>query len=135
MDKTHYLSSSMVVRSLVVKKYSFRRFEKGEELLGHEISYLSTIGALMYLANYTRSDIVFPVNLLARYNSAPTIRHWNDIKHILLYFHKTTYISLFYLKESKLQLLEYANAEYLSDPHKSRSQTRYVFNYNETVVS
>ena len=135
MDKTHYLSSSMVVRSLVMKKYSFSPCEKGEELLGHQIPYLSTIGALIYFANYTRSDIVFPVKLLARYSSAPTRRHWIGIKHILLYFHRTTYMRLFYSNESKLQLLGYVDAGYLSDPHKSKSQTRYVFNYNETVIS
>ena len=38
-----------------------------EELLGFEVPYLSAIGALMYLANCTSSDIAFFVNLLARY--------------------------------------------------------------------
>ena len=30
-----------------------------EELLGHEVPYLSAISTLMYLANCTRLDIVF----------------------------------------------------------------------------
>ena len=51
MDKSHSLCTPMVVRSLDV------------------------IGALMYLANYTRPDITFAVNLLARYSSSPTRRH------------------------------------------------------------
>ena len=46
MDKAHPLSSSMVVRSLDVKKDAFRPCEKSEELLGPEISYLSAIGAV-----------------------------------------------------------------------------------------
>ena len=75
MDKSHPLSSHMVVRSLDVKKDPFRPCEKGEELLGPEVSYLSAIDALMYLANCTRPDISFSVNLLARYSSAPTRRH------------------------------------------------------------
>ena len=53
MDKGHPLSSPMVVRSLDVKKDPFRPCEKGEELLGPEVPYLSVIGALMYLANCT----------------------------------------------------------------------------------
>ena len=77
MDKTHLLSYPMVVHSLDVKKDLFRPCEKGEEVLGHEVPYLSAIGALMYLANYTHPDIAFSVNLLARYSSAPTRRHWN----------------------------------------------------------
>ena len=79
MDKAYPLSSPMVVRSLDVKKDSFLPYKKGEELLGHEVPYLSAIGALMYLANCTRLDIVFSVNLLARYSSSPTRRHWNGI--------------------------------------------------------
>ena len=58
----------MVVRSLEVTKDSFRPKEENEQLLSPEVSYLSAIGALMYLVNYTRPDIVFSVNLLARYN-------------------------------------------------------------------
>ena len=75
MDKAHPLSSPMIVRSLDVKKDPFRPCEKGEELLGHEVPYLSVIGALMYLANCTRPHIAFSVNLLAKYNSAQTQRH------------------------------------------------------------
>ena len=77
----------------------------------------------------------FSVNLLARYNSAPTQRHWNDIKYILRYFRGTIDMSLFYSMKSKQQLLGYANARYLSDPHKGRSQTRYVFNCNGIAIS
>ena len=135
MDKAHPLSYSMVIRSLYVKKDQFRRYEKGEELLGLEVPYLSTISALIYLANCTRLNIAFYVNLLPRYSSAPTQRHWNGIEHILHYLQGTTNMGLFYLKESKQQSLEYANAGYLSDPHKAISQTWYVFNCNRTTIS
>ena len=47
----------------------------------------------------------------------------------------TTNICLFYSRESKQQLLGYADAGYLSDPHNGRSQTGYVFNYNSTAIS
>ena len=95
MDKAHPLSSLMIIRSLNVKNDSFCPCEKGEELLGLEVPYLSVICALMYLANCTCLDIVFYVNLLVRYSSAPTQRHWNGIKHILRYFQGTTDMSLF----------------------------------------
>ena len=85
MDKAHPLSSLMIVRSLNVKNDQFRHCENCEELLNPKVSYLSDINALMYLANYTRPDIAFSINLLARYSSAPTQRHWNGIKHILRY--------------------------------------------------
>ena len=44
-------------------------------------------------------------------------------------------MGLFYSKESKQQLFGYADAGYLSDPHKAISQTGYVFNCNGTVIS
>ena len=72
MDKTHPLSMLMVVRLLDVKKYPFRPCENGEELLGLEVPYLSVIDAFMYLTNYTRPNIAFYVNLLAKYSSTPT---------------------------------------------------------------
>ena len=124
MDKAYSLSSHMVVRSLDVKR-AFRPCEKGEKLLGPEEPYISAIGALMYLANCTRPDIAFSVNLLAMYNSAPTRRHWNGIQHILRYVSGTTDMGLFYSNKSKEKLLEYADAGYLSDPYKAISQTGY----------
>ena len=59
MDKAHPLISQMIVRSLNGKNYSFHHCEKGEKVLGLEVSYRSAIGALMYLANCTRLDIAF----------------------------------------------------------------------------
>ena len=56
----------MVVRLLDVNKDPFRPQGNDEEILDSEVPYLSTIGALMYLANTTRPDIAFAVNLLAR---------------------------------------------------------------------
>ena len=85
MDKATPLSTPMVGRSLSVEKDPFRPCEDNEEALGPEVPYLSAIGALMYLANCTRPDIAFATNLLARYSSCPTRRHWNRIKHIFRY--------------------------------------------------
>jgi hypothetical protein len=135
MDKAHPLSTPMVVRSLDVKKDPFRPQEVGEETLGPKVPYLSAIGALMYLANCTRPDIAFSVNLLARYSSAPTLRHWNGVKHVLRYLRGTTDMGLFYPNKSNPQLVGYADAGYLSDPHKGRSQTGYLFTCGNTAIS
>ena len=135
MDKAHPLSSPMIDQLLDVKNNPFHHCEKDEELLSPEVPYFSAIGALIYLTNCTHLDIAFSINLLVRYSSAPTRRHWNDIKHILRYLHETTDMNLFYSRESKQQLFGYADAGYLSDPHKGRSQARYVFNCNGIVIS
>jgi len=82
IDNAHPLSTLMVVWSLNAKKDHFQPLEEDEEILGPEVPYLSAIGALIYLANYTRPDIAFAIDLLARYNSTPIKRHLNEVKHI-----------------------------------------------------
>ena len=89
----------------------------------------------MYLANCTRPDISFTVNLLARFSSAPTKRHWKGIKHILRYLRESVDLGLFYSNNLKQELIGFADAGYLSDPHKAKSQTGYVFTNNGTAIS
>ncbi|KAL6568032.1 hypothetical protein OROHE_003716 [Orobanche hederae] len=136
MDKAHPLSTPMVVRNLDLMKDPFRPKESSEGFLGPEVPYLNAIGALMYLEQCTTPDISFAVNLLARYSSEPTRRHWNGIKHIFCYLSGTIVLGLSYLKEATNSgLVGYADAGYKSDPHKARSQNGYLFCYNGTTIS
>ncbi|MBW0519743.1 hypothetical protein O181_059458 [Austropuccinia psidii MF-1] len=47
--------------------------------------FLFIIGSLSYIANGTRPDISFAVNLLARHAQAPGLHHWAMIQHLLGY--------------------------------------------------
>jgi hypothetical protein len=82
MDKTYPSKTPMIIRALGKDSDPFRPRQEGEEVLCSEYPYLSAIGALMYLANNTRLDITFIVNLLARFSAAPTMRHWNGVKDV-----------------------------------------------------
>jgi len=113
----------------------FRPKEKYEELLGLEVPYLSGIGVLMYLANYAWSDILFPVNLLARYSSSPTQRHWNGVKHIFCYLIGTMDMGLFYTNVSKSDLIDNRNATYLSYPYNGRSRKGYFLTCGDSTIS
>ncbi|KAM3298233.1 hypothetical protein ACQJBY_039939 [Aegilops geniculata] len=127
----------MVVRSLDVEKDPFRPRDDGEEVLGPEVPYLSAVGALMYLANCTRPDIAFAVNLLARHSAAPTKRHWSGVKNIFRYLQGTKDLGLFFQfqKNQDSDVIGYADAGYLSDPHNARSQTGFVFLHGGTAIS
>jgi hypothetical protein len=57
MDKVYSARTPIIVRVLEKDKDSFRLKEEGEEVLGPEYTYLSVIGALMYLANNTIPNI------------------------------------------------------------------------------
>jgi len=107
-----------------------------EEVLSSNYPYREAIGALNYLANSTRPDISFAVNLLARHSLKPTKRHWNGIKQIMRYLRGTEDYGLLYSKEkAKEDLIGYADAGYLSDPHSGRSQNGYVFTCGGTAIS
>ncbi|XP_070672597.1 secreted RxLR effector protein 161-like [Malus domestica] len=136
----------MVVQTLDAKRDPFRPKEDEEEILEPEVPYLSAIRALLYLAQCTRPDISFAVNLLARYSNAPARKHWNGVKDIFRYLKGTTDLGLFYTHESPSvaapyglridsSLIGYADAGYLSDPHRACSQTGYVFTVGDTVIS
>ena len=113
MDKSYPAKAPMVVRSIDLEKDIFRP--------------RPDIGALMFLANSTRPDIAFAVNLLARHSAAPTKCHWVGGKQILRYLNGTKDLDLFYKKNQDPTLIGYTNAGYLSDPHNARSQTGFVF--------
>jgi hypothetical protein len=106
-----------------------------EKIFWDQVPYLSAIGALMYLANCTRPDIAFAVNLLARHSAAPTKRHWTGVKCILRYLNGTRDLGLFYKRGPNSNIIGYTNAGYLSDPLNDRSQTGFMFLHNETTIS
>jgi hypothetical protein len=84
IDKAYLSKTFMVMRALEKETDPFCPRQEGEEVLGSEYPYLGAIGAIMmYLANNTRPDIAFVVNLLARYSAAPTMLHWNKVKDVL----------------------------------------------------
>ena len=56
-------------------------------------------------------------------------------KHVLHYFHGMINMILFYPNKSNPQLVVHTNASYLSDPHKGRSQIRYLFTCDNTTIS
>ncbi|KAJ9566528.1 hypothetical protein OSB04_002494 [Centaurea solstitialis] len=126
MDKSHTLSTPMVVRSIDVEKDPFRPPSADEDILVPEVPYLSAIRALMFLAGHTRPDISFSLNLLARYSSCPTKRHWNGVNK---------YSDVFKVQKIWGSLYGFADAGYLSDPHTGRSQTGYVFTMGGTAIS
>ncbi|XP_048605315.1 secreted RxLR effector protein 161-like [Brassica napus] len=134
MDQAHPLPCPMVVRSLDLEKDPFGPKRPDEEALGPDMPYLSAIGALMYLASHTRPDISFAVSLLSRFGSCPTLRHWNGVKHLFRYLKGTKDLGLFYTNRPGENMVGYADAGYLSDPHQARSQTGYVFTHSGAAI-
>ena len=139
-DASKFCKTPMVVRSLTPESDVFGPRMKDEDKLGDGYPYREIIGALLYLANGSRPDISFAVSVLARYTSEPTIRHWRGIKQIFRYLAGTIDLSLTYIKGNNSPitltgLSGFADAGYLSDPHKAKSQSGYVFNFAGAAIS
>jgi hypothetical protein len=139
-DASKFCKTPMVVRSLTPESDVFGPKMKGEDTLGDGYPYREVIGALLYLANGSRPDISFAVSVLARYTSEPTIRHWRGIKQILRYLAGTINLSLTYIKGRNPSitltgLTGFADAGYLSDPHKAKSQSGYIFKFAGAAIS
>ncbi|GJZ21960.1 hypothetical protein Tco_0558999 [Tanacetum coccineum] len=124
----------MVVRTVNVENDYFQPTNDDEEILGQKVPYLSAMGALLFLSCHTRLDISFPLNLLARYSSCPTRRHWSGVKQIFRYLQGTD-MGLYYTNPSERNLVGFADAGYMSDPHIGRSQPGYVFTSSNAVIS
>ncbi|XP_026450607.1 uncharacterized protein LOC113350691 [Papaver somniferum] len=105
MDKMHPASTLMIGRSSDVQKDPFRPKEDGEKVLGAEIPYL------VYLKGTIDMGLFYPyeeVRKTASENATPFTETPNNV------------------------LVGFADAGYLSDPHKGRSQTGYVFTIGDT---
>ena len=97
-DKSHPLSSLMVIWLHEVKNNSFHFKEDNEKLFGLEVLYLSVNSALVYLAYCMRPNIAFSVSVLTIYSFAPIWGHCNEAKHKLQYLRGKIDIGLFYKK-------------------------------------
>lgn len=78
----------MIVRSLDINKDPFQLQEKDVETLSDETSYISAIEALCTLLT-THDQMFICLNLLARFSSWLTRRHWRGVKHVVRYFQGT----------------------------------------------
>ena len=56
---------------------------------GHQVSYLTVIGSLMYLMLGTHPDIAYAVGTLSRFSAKPNLSHWEAAKWILRYIQAT----------------------------------------------
>jgi hypothetical protein len=108
---------------------------EGEPILDEKVPYFSAIGALMWLANRTRPDIAFAVNVLARYTSKPTARHWSGVKRIFRYLSKTSDYGILYKRGTKWDIEGFADAGFKSDPNTAKSQGGYAFIAGNGAIS
>ncbi|MBW0496892.1 hypothetical protein O181_036607 [Austropuccinia psidii MF-1] len=101
------LTQKWLIRSIVLKHWDGKKTNTTplptkskvstitqDERIIDQKSFLTIVGSLSYVANGTRPDISFAVNLLARHAQAPGHQHWTLLQHLLGYLHHTQWKGL-----------------------------------------
>ncbi|GJW54940.1 retrovirus-related pol polyprotein from transposon TNT 1-94 [Tanacetum coccineum] len=83
--------------------------------------YRGMIGSLMYLTS-SRPDLIYAVCLCARYQAKPTEKHLNVVKRIFRYLKGTINMGLWYLKDTSMFLIAYAEVDH-AGCHDTRCST------------
>lgn len=97
--------------------------------------YASCVGSLMYLANFTRPDIIHAVNQLCKYNKCPSYAHWKAVQHVLAYVYHTYDLGLLYKRGSTPNCIGNCDASFCCDVDNSRSVTGYCFTMCGALVT
>ena len=109
---------------------------KGDKKLIRE--YQQLIGALLYLAAWTRPNKAFVVNQAAKFMSNPGPSHMIAAKRILCYLKGTSGMGIIYTRrdDGKVILIwGFADADHAGDPDTRRSVTGYVMMMNGSAIS
>nr|GEV63854.1 uncharacterized mitochondrial protein AtMg00810-like [Tanacetum cinerariifolium] len=94
-----------------------------EDLQGKPVDatlYRGIIGSLMYLTS-SRLDLINVVCLCARYQAKPTEKHLNAVKWIFRYLKGTINMGLWYLKDTGMSRIIYADADHAGCQDTKRS--------------
>ena len=89
------------------------------------LSYRQIIGAVLFVANFTRPDVAYAVSYLARHQLDPQDIHWTLLKRLLQYLSGTRNLGLWYNCNSD-ELDAFVDADFGGDPHTRKSTTGFV---------
>lgn len=95
--------------------------------------YRQAIGCLMYLANCSRPDIIFAVNLLSRYNQDPKECHWEAVKRIFRYLKETKDYCIVY-KQGADKLVAFSDSDHAGDQRDRHSTSGVMIKYGNGPI-
>lgn len=101
--------------------------------LDSSLEYMECVGALLYLANCTRPDLSYAVNVLSKQSSHPTERHWIQLKGVLKYLAGTKQHGIVYRGDTELKA--WTDSDYAACKDSRRSRSGFVFTVGGGAVS
>lgn len=99
---------------------------EGDDELVDPTLFRGVVGAISYLAQMTRPDLLYSVSVVASKSNNPTQYDLRSVKRILRYIIGTADYGLHFCSDSDFQLVAYADASFASRD-LSRSQSGYCF--------
>jgi len=100
------------------------------------VSYLSAVGALMYLDLTSHPDISNAVKILSCFSANPGTTHWNAVKHLFHYLQGTKDLKLIYGSDNSGQLFSTDTDAAHGDVKKNgRSTDGYLVKFGTGAVS
>ena len=95
--------------------------------------YRSIVGALLYVT-FTRPKITFAINQVCQFMHAPTIDHWQAVKHILRYL-KGTITHGLHFQVGSFRLTAFSDADWDRNPDYRRSTSGYCVYMGPHLIS
>lgn len=91
-----------------------------------EVPYQQAVGALLFIAQATRPDIAFAVNVASRFNNSHTIVEWKFVKRIMRYLKFTQNKRLSFTFRSNYDVIAYSDSDYATNKIDRKSTTGYI---------
>lgn len=98
------------------------------------IPYALVIGSIIYVILCIKADVSYTLSITSKYHSNLDDGHQKIVKKILKYLRRTNNVFVVH-KEHKLVVLGYLNASFQSYSDDRKSEFRYVFTMNYSIVS
>jgi hypothetical protein len=102
--------------------------------LTNSLPFSSLIGAMNYIATFTRPDISQAISALARYSSCPTEQHMQLALSLLRYLSGTSTLGLIYQQTGR-PLHGYTDSDFAGNTDNRRSTSAYLFILGGAAVS
>lgn len=114
-DKFNFPISSLPIAKGVVYSKTQCPVEEKDKKEMERIPYRNLIGSLAFLANRTRPDISYALNIFSQFQSNPGISHWMGLLKLLGYVKYTKDLQLNLSKITDLNLITYTDADFANN--------------------
>ena len=94
VENAHPAATPMVTSRATNRERKTREENKESLMIVPNRVYREGVGSLLYLANCTRPDMSYTVNVLSRHQVAPTNLEWAMVKRVMQYLSGTKHYGL-----------------------------------------